>query len=85
MQILHKAEVAAGSPSEVQPLKMILQKTSPLMMELSFWDSRGFPDIAEVQKDLEQETRSRRIFFLFGNAVISKDLTVLVLIVILTQ
>ena len=54
MQILHKAEMVGGLPSDAQPIKTILGEMSPPAMELPSWDSRGFLDVAEVQKDLEQ-------------------------------
>ena len=41
-------------PSDAQPTKTILEEMNPPVMELPSWDSRGFLDVAEVQKDLEQ-------------------------------
>lgn len=71
MQILHKAEVSGGLRSDAQPIKTILEERSPLEMKLPSWDSSGFLEIAEVQKDLGQETRSRRIFPLWERSYIN--------------
>lgn len=53
MQILHKAEVAGGLPSDAKPIKTVLEEMSPLTMELPFGDLRCLPDVAEVQENLE--------------------------------
>lgn len=59
MQILHKAEVVGGLPSDAKPIKTVSEEMSPLTMELPFRDLSWFPDVAEVQKNLEREKRSR--------------------------
>lgn len=64
MQILHKAEVSGGLPSDAKPIKTVLKEMSPLTMELPFWDLRYLPDVAEVQENLEWE-KKWRIFLLW--------------------
>lgn len=53
MQILQKAEVAGGLPSDAKPIKTVLEEVSPPTIELPFWDLRHLPAVAEVQENLE--------------------------------
>lgn len=80
MQILHKAEVAGGLPSDAKPIKTILEEMSPTTMKLPFQGSRCFPDVAEVQKTSWAREEVQEDFSSSKNSVTSNDMIVWVLI-----
>lgn len=48
-------------PRDAKPIKTVLEEMSAPTMELSFQDSWCFPDVADAQKNLGKEKRSRSI------------------------
>lgn len=75
MQILHKAEVASGLPSDAKPIQTTLEEMSPLATGLPFGGLRCFPDVAEAQKILRKRSR---IFPLWEFGYIEKQVCVIV-------
>lgn len=80
MQILHKAEVAGGLPSDAKPIKMLLEEMSPVTTELSLlrlevfpWCSWGF-EKPWVRGEVQEDFPSIRI------QLTSKDMIMFVLI-----